>query len=199
MGIRSLSTASISTGSKRSKFWDQSAAFGGDYESIATVTIGAGGAANAVFTSIPTTYKHLQIRMITRGSVANTSSNARIRLNSGTDYSNYYLHGISGNGSSPGGGGYDGANGNILSWGTISNTSMANLFTGVVMDILDYSNTSKFKIVRSFYGHDINTAGGVIGFSSTLYRSTSAITSLTIDNWDGGWTQHSSFALYGVK
>jgi hypothetical protein len=33
----------------------------GDFESIATVTVGGGGAAMWSFTSIPATYKHLQL------------------------------------------------------------------------------------------------------------------------------------------
>jgi len=36
------------------------------YESIASVTVGSGGAANVEFTSIPATYTHLQIRGIAR-------------------------------------------------------------------------------------------------------------------------------------
>ena len=39
-------------------------AAGGDFESIATVTVGGGGAASIEFTSIPGTYQHLQIRGI---------------------------------------------------------------------------------------------------------------------------------------
>lgn len=33
-----------------------------DYDSIATTTVGAGGAASITFSSIPSTYQHLQIR-----------------------------------------------------------------------------------------------------------------------------------------
>jgi hypothetical protein len=36
----------------------------GDYESIATVSVGGGGAADVEFTSIPGTYTHLQIRAL---------------------------------------------------------------------------------------------------------------------------------------
>jgi hypothetical protein len=36
----------------------------GDFESIATVSVGSGGAADVEFTSIPATYTHLQIRGI---------------------------------------------------------------------------------------------------------------------------------------
>ena len=36
----------------------------GDFESISTVSVGSGGAANVEFTSIPATYTHLQIRSL---------------------------------------------------------------------------------------------------------------------------------------
>ncbi|NCU72421.1 MAG: hypothetical protein EBY66_05360 [Candidatus Fonsibacter lacus] len=36
----------------------------GSYESIATVTVGSGGSSYIEFTSIPATYSHLQIRII---------------------------------------------------------------------------------------------------------------------------------------
>jgi len=38
----------------------------GDFESIATVTVGAGGSSEINFTSIPSTYQHLQIRILSR-------------------------------------------------------------------------------------------------------------------------------------
>ena len=41
-----------------------------DYESIATVSVGSGGAADVEFTSIPGTYTHLQIRWIARSARA---------------------------------------------------------------------------------------------------------------------------------
>ena len=170
----------------------------GDFESIQTYTVGTGGSSTISFTSIPATYTHLQIRAIARGSFATTSSNARVVLNSDTTYGNYYYHGISGNGSAASAGSYDGSAGNILSWSNISNSGTASVFNGVIMDILDYANTSKFKTLRTLFGFDGN-GSGFVGLTSNLYRSTSAITSLTIDNWDGGWTQYSSFALYGVN
>jgi len=38
----------------------------GDYESIQTVTVGSTSQSSISFTSIPSTYKHLQIRYISR-------------------------------------------------------------------------------------------------------------------------------------
>jgi hypothetical protein len=36
---------------------------GKDFDSIATTTVGAGGASTITFSSIPSTYRHLQIRL----------------------------------------------------------------------------------------------------------------------------------------
>ena len=46
------------------------AAAGTAYESIATVTVGAGGSSSVTFSSIPSTYQHLQIRYINTTSTA---------------------------------------------------------------------------------------------------------------------------------
>ena len=50
------------------------------YESIQTVTVGSGGQSTISFTSIPSTYKHLQIRMLARATGASTVG--LIRFNS---------------------------------------------------------------------------------------------------------------------
>jgi len=38
----------------------------GDFQSISTVTVGAGGSSSITFNSIPSTYSHLQIRALSR-------------------------------------------------------------------------------------------------------------------------------------
>ena len=49
----------------------------GSYESIQTVTVGLGGAANVEFTSIPATYTHLQIRGISKTDRADDNDNVK--------------------------------------------------------------------------------------------------------------------------
>ena len=51
------------------------------YESIATVTVGSGGAANVEFTSIPADYTHLQIRGIGRDANSAYRDSIQIRFN----------------------------------------------------------------------------------------------------------------------
>ena len=173
----------------------------GDYESIATVLVGSGGASTLTFSNIPQTYKHLQIRMINRvvgNSGGNTNSNVLIRFNSDTA-SNYTRHLL-----------YD--QGGIGSAGTANNTSIfasaapnstntSGIFGAAVVDILDYANTNKFKTTRALGGYDNNgVAGNRLNLESGVWRDTSAITTILIypDNSET-WAQYSHFALYGIR
>ena len=67
------------------------------YESIATVTVGAGGSSSVTFSSIPSTFKHLQVRGLVQ--LANGSGELDFRFNGDTG-SNYSYHRIYGNGAS---------------------------------------------------------------------------------------------------
>ena len=157
------------------------------YESIATTIVGAGGTTSVSFNlSGVTGYKHLQIRY--SGFV---SGDAFINFNSDTT-STYSRHSLYGTGS-----------------GTPSTYALANdvrigfTYTSsnsnpgsAICDILDYTNTSKYKTVRVLNGDDQN-GSGIIMLASGNWRSTSAITSIQITS--SGFSQYSQFALYGIK
>jgi hypothetical protein len=172
------------------------------FESIATVTVGSGGAANVEFTSIPGTYTHLQIRGIGKTNRATFSNDAmKMQFNSDTG-SNYNSHQIYGDGTSAGA--------NAFAWtamyysGNIGgSTLITNNRGAVVIDILDYANTNKYKTVRTLGGFDNNNNGtdkGIIALNSGLWRSTSAITSIQLDASEGTeFEQYTTFALYGIK
>lgn len=158
------------------------------YESIATVTVGAGGAASATFSSIVGTYKHLQIRAF--GSLTSGGGECKIEFNSDTTATNYYNHILYGSGSSAAAGA---ANNN--SFGFQLDSAAVG---GGIMDILDYANTNKYKTARNLSGNDTN-GGGYITFRSGLWSNTAAITAITIKPASGNFAQYSSFALYGIK
>jgi hypothetical protein len=162
------------------------------YESIATVTVGSGGAANVEFTSIPATYTHLQIRYMTLFSVADWSG--KIQFNSDTG-SNYAWHRLLANGSSVSA---DAASSQVNGLLTIGAPSSTNAPGCGVTDILDYANTNKYKTVRDLAGTDAN-GNGYIHFVSALWQNTNAITSIKITPGGGVYNQYSSFALYGIK
>ena len=159
----------------------------GSYESIATVTVGSGGAANIEFTSIPSTYTHLQIRGI---GLITSAGGFTVQFNSDTG-SNYSWHQLYGEGSIAQSNSGATQTFMYMAYGGGSATAPNALVT----DILDYANTNKYKTLRSLSGNDLNGSGG-IQFWSGNWRSTSAITSIKVT---ASFNQYSQLALYGIK
>lgn len=176
----------------------------GAYDSIATTTVGAGGASTITFSSIPSTYTHLQIRSINRNTrgLSGMVATLAMSFNSDVTAGNYYRHRLEGDGSTA----YAGANAGNGTNGfyfadSMGDGSTSGMFSGFVTDILDYRSTNKNKTVRTLFGGDNNSTGGTIGINSGLWSKTpEAITSITIVvNGGYNFTQYSSFALYGIK
>ena len=165
------------------------------YESIATTTVST-PVSSVTFSSIPSTYKHLQIRAITRGSASATDGwNANFNSDTGSNY--YILHVLYGNGSSAGA--YAGGTFTEVQLGDIVGSSTtANSFSASVTDILDYQDTNKNKTVRTIYGFDLN-GSGTAALASGLWMNTSAINSINLTVNSGNFAQYSQFALYGIK
>jgi hypothetical protein len=161
------------------------------YESIATTTVGSGGSATITFSSIPSTYKHLQIRYIGRNTTAADAPILRFNSDSG---SNYARHKLAGDGATVSAAAATTAT--YMGIGDVPAT--ANSFAAGVIDVLDYQNTSKYKTVRSLTGYDLNGSGS-IDFRSNLWQSTSAVTDISIAASSNNFAQYSSFALYGIK
>lgn len=168
------------------------------FESIASA-VGTGSSSSITFSSIPSTYKHLQIRGIARtaDTTSNTSRYIQIQFNGDTG-SNYAWHGLYGNGTSataevplsvPTTYGYQQG----LSQST--STSTMGVF---IIDIQDYSSTTRNKTVRSFSGVDFNGSGTVDLYSS-LWMNTAAVSSITLTSNTGAFATNTSFALYGIK
>jgi hypothetical protein len=174
---------------------------GGDFESIATVTVGSGGSSTAVFDNIPGTYQHLHMRMCARSERATTAVNLYLQYNTDTSSANYVrYHLLYGDGSSAAAGAQaSGVAAQNLIPGVTGANASANIFAGAVIDILDYASTTKYKTVRSFGGQDRNGAGSV-ELLSGLWMSTSAITKITVGtNGGDDLAEHTHIALFGVK
>ena len=168
-------------------------------EPIATTVVGFGGVNQITFTDIPQTYKHLHIRLF--GRISRTSgvgSGFQARLNGDTGASSYYQsHGLSGDGASATANA-DGTN-NVLNYDRIaSDVYSANIYGAGFIDILDYTNTNKYKTTKSLIGFDSNGAGRIF-LTSNLWLNTSPITSITFIPDSASWNQYSRFSLYGIK
>jgi hypothetical protein len=158
------------------------------YESIATVTVGSGGSSSISFTSIPSTFKHLQLR-ITEG-YSSALFNPKINFNSDTG-SNYSWHYVLGDGSAAAASG-----GSSQSFMYLNSNTAPSTMTVHIVDILDYQNTNKYKTIRVLDGYDAN-GSGYIDLWSGNWRNTAAVNTIAITN--GTFAQYSHFALYGIK
>lgn len=171
------------------------------YESIATVTVGSGGSSSVSFTSIASTYKHLQVRSIARTSSGGYDTVLLYRMNGDSTYTNYFgRHLLYGDGSSAAAAAN---NSSGFTGGAIGTTAggltASNVFATTIVDILDYQNTNKNTTMRGLGGIDAN-GNGTVAFASSLWLNTAAVTSITILPYDGSsFAANTHFALYGIK
>ena len=200
MAISRASDSSIQDGlPKYNDIWDGTTATSA-FDSLGTVVVGSAGQASIIFSNIPATYTHLQIRSMARSNRASqTFDDIRLRINNDTS-TTFRYHALYGDGASAlvdttGALAYVmGAFGS----GMTGSTATANNFASSIIDILDYSNTNKNKTIRGLCGLD-NNGSGIVSFSSSLWTSTTAITSIEISALGSTIQQYSSFSLYGIK
>jgi hypothetical protein len=175
------------------------------YESIATGT-GTGSSATISFASIPSTYTHLQIRGILRNTTAAYAGiqNLTIRFNSdsGANYTYHYVGAIQDNAPAVAAGASTSATGINVNAVNISDGGLANDYGAIVLDILDYKNTNKYKTARLLCGVDQNgttTANTGLAFGSGLWMNSAAITQIDVITGSANWKTGTTFALYGIK
>jgi hypothetical protein len=78
----------------------------------------------------------------------------------------------------------------------IHSGATANCWNGYIIDILNYSSTSKTKSIRYLSGWDAINAGQIV-FGDSVWNSTAAITSFDMEP-DAGFLAGSSATLYGI-
>jgi hypothetical protein len=204
MAISKLSQSSSIAGNKKSSAWDGSTSTG-SYVPIQTFVIGAQPTAAVVFSNIPQTFSHLQLRITARGTEAGNTGNTGTYFNmicnndtTSTGTGNYSFHCIYGDGSTMNSLTAYGNPGLIME--RISNAQSPTGFYGTkVVDIIDYTSTSKYKTIKTIGALDV-AWGGRFYFNSVMWPSLSPITTLSFYGESGGvFDQFSTFALYGIK
>jgi hypothetical protein len=189
MAISRFKTSTLAQGlPKYTEIWDQtSAVFNSDYELITRTTLSS-STGTVLFSSIPQTYKHLQVRATMNGTGAWWLTT---RMNGNTTAANYTSRGSYTNGATI----------STMNLGAgDSGFTYTSLIEGdgilsSVIDYLDYTATSKNKNVRAIWGSDRNGAGNT-GFHVGSFYQTGAITEVGLY---GSFTANSTFAIYGIK
>jgi hypothetical protein len=161
-------------------------AAGATYEPIATTTLGS-TQTSVTFSSIPSTYTDI-ILVSSAAATTSTGQGYGVQFNSdtGSNYSKTFLYG---NGSSAVSG--RASNQTNIS---ISNFDASGTPNPTIAHIQNYANTTTYKTV-------ISRGGGVANFTIAyvgLWRSTSAITSMTLIIDSSTFTSGSVFTLYGI-
>lgn len=165
------------------------------FDSIATVT--GSGQTSITFSSITSSYKSLQIRILGRDNGPNFgASDINITFNSNS--SGYAWHRLTGSGSSVSATSGTSQTSIPIQTALSAGGNSSGIFATTIIDIVDYASTSKNKTLRAISGLDLNNSQGSINLNSGLWANTSAISSLTISNGDG-FATGTSVALYGIK
>lgn len=165
-------------------------AAGNTYEAIATQTLGS-AAATVTFSSIPSTYTDLVLVMSAIGSSA--GSDLRVQVNSDTA-SNYSITRLLG---------YTSVTSNRASnatyWQLTNSVGVGTTEpTANILQFLNYSNTTTNKTVLVRYNQFQSTYSEVAS-EVGLWRSTSAISTITFSLSSGNYATGSTFSLYGIK
>ena len=174
------------------------------YDLLETTVLGS-SAASVTFSSLGSysAYKHLQLRIVARSAKVETADDFLLRINSDTG-SNYADHLMRARPSL----------GTVVSDARTSQTAIrmgsqnfiyaananANLFTNVVLDILDFGNSSKNTTIKYLLGsQDGSTIINSVVVGSGLRTTASAVTTLQFYCAGGNVAANSRFSLYGIK
>jgi hypothetical protein len=168
------------------------------YEWIATATSTNNSNSTISIDNIPSTYQHLQLRW-SAGIYNNADFLIKFQFNTDTSTTNtnYSRHGMWNN-AGTGSVQSDGEGDTHHAGWIYSSNAGSDWFAPAVIDILDYTNTNKYKVIR-FYGGNDNNSGADCAVGGGMWRSTSAINSITLRTRAGNHRTNSEFSLYGIK
>lgn len=171
------------------------------FNSIATA---AATGSSVTFSSIPGTYKHLQIRSLYRDTSTSTGNVAPLYIVFNADGGNNYAYRTVGGASStttPTASYVASTSWMRVSFAGICAYNTAGLYGASIVDILSYSSSAINKTIRYIAGGDINgsSTGNGVAMGSGLWMNTNAITSITVYAGNGGFASGSTLALYGIS
>jgi hypothetical protein len=159
-------------------------AAGSTYTPISTTTLGS-AASTVTFSSIAGTYTDI----ILVGDFSCSVATGTVFTLNGNTSGVYSTTGVEGDGTSA----VSNRNSNATNAGLTYETT-ANARQNVTLHFMNYANTSTNKTIlrRS------NSTSTQVVAAVTLYRSTSAITSITLTSSSGNFNAGATFTLYGI-
>lgn len=170
-------------------------AAGGSYELISTAN-GNGSSNTISFSSIPSTYKHIEIR----GRIfTNSGTGIGMQLN-GDGGGNYMRHLMV---SEPNQGSiratyvFNQDRFNVAGYNAGANSTYG---LAIILNINDFTSTVKTKTFRSVWGVETGSAAtSENGFYTGVWNSTAGVNSLSIIASADAFTSNTRLSLYGIK
>lgn len=176
-------------------FLAASGAGGADFELIATA-YGTGSSSIITFNGVPSTYKHLQLRMAVRSAYGSSMTNIGFRFN-GDSAGNYHAHELVG-GTTPTSTSYIGYSYAVAAF-TDGNSATGGSYGAVITDILDYTSPVKNTTIRTMSG-TYNGSNPRVGLRSGLWLNTAPVTSIQVVEGNGSnFTTATRVSLYGIR
>ena len=162
------------------------------YKAIATVTVGSGGASSIEFTSIPSTYTDLIVKISTRDNRGGSQNGYFISINGST--SNFSAKQIQADGSST-----PASFGIARLIGYSPTTSgTASTFSNSEFYFPNYAGSNNKSISADAIQENNQTTAYIL-VGAHLWSNTAAITSITFTPDTASFVQYSTATLYGIK
>lgn len=166
------------------------------YKALSTVTVGAGGIAEILFSNIPQTYTDLVLVWSTRLSSTSVATRFTLNANSSAIYSQRRLFAS--------GGSTSGDVSNNIPWfdfkGNVANNYTANVFSNSYLYIPNYASASQPKTINvDWSGENNSTTVWEVGFSAGQFPSNDPVTSIKIWRDTDTIQQYSTVTVYGIK
>ena len=161
---------------------------------IASSTVGAGGAANIEFTSIPATYTDLCVMFSLRDNVAGVNNNILLTINNST--SGYSERSLYGDGSATASASR--SNVNIGLFYSNSANATSNTFANGSIYIPNYAGSNNKSISIDVVTENNATTAYAV-FNAALWSDSAAITSIKLASNGSTYVQYSTAYLYGIK
>lgn len=163
------------------------------YEPIATTTLGS-AQATVSFNSFS---GYTDLVLIGRMTTTHTASSALQMTFNGDTASNYSVTRLYGNGTTATSDRFSSQSN--IDTGFMPGTNGTGQGT-VIFNIMNYANTTTFKTILNRWESQAGASGSQYTTAEVgLYRSTSAITSLSMAFTTGNIATGSTFTLYGIK
>lgn len=166
---------------------------------IASATIGSGGAANIEFTSIPSTYTDLIIKISARTDRSGTSGDAIYLIFNSSTSAEYLSLTLRGDGASATSFKDSSAvTSGVYNTRADSAGNTSSTFSNNEIYIPNYTS-SNYKSVSSDGVTETNATTAYAEINAGLWSNTSAITSIKIVPGVGAFVQYTTAVLYGIR